>query len=250
MKTQKDYVLSAINQLGAVATLGELYRTTDVSAWNTKTPFATIRRIVQTSDEIFKIQPGLYALSAKKGEILERLGLENGTKSECKSKIAEHKNATQKSDFTHAYFQGIIAQIGIFRHFESYIPPQDKNKAFLNKKLGETANLREIYDFAYPQILKFAKTIDVVWFNSRQMPYAFFEIEHSTDFKNSINKFYELQDFRARFFVVAHRARKVQFESVLKASIYAPIKNLVKFADYESIVAQYEKESLQVVAGI
>lgn len=232
---QKDYVIDALARLGAVATLGELYRSCDTHSWGTKTPFATIRRIVQTSDEIFKIHPGLYGLSAKKDEILSKFDL---------------KNKKENQAFTHAYYQGIIAQIGILRGLSSYIPPQDKNKIFLGRKLGEMANLDKIYDFTYPQILKFAKTIDVVWFNSRKMPCAFFEVEHSTDFKNSINKFFELQDFRAKFFVVADKARKAQFEGVISVSIYSPIRNFVKFADYESIATQYEKENLKIETGI
>ena len=35
------------------------------------------------------------------------------------------------------------------------------------------------------------------------MPCAFYEVEHSTDMKNSLNKFYKLQDFRAKFYIVA-----------------------------------------------
>ena len=75
------------------------------------------------------------------------------------------------------------------------------------------------------------------------MPDAFYEVEHSTDFKNSLNKFYELQDFNAKMFIVADLQRKKQFDGVLKDSIYESISKRVKFACYEDIVKQYEKES-------
>ncbi|MCD8213932.1 MAG: hypothetical protein LUC34_07830, partial [Campylobacter sp.] len=198
-------------------------------SWVTKTPYATIRLIVQTNKEFFKIQPGFWGLSEKKIEILKEFGVKN------KQNIAQ-------SDFSYAYFQGLIADIGNLRKFKTYIPPQDKNR-ILDKKLGEVANLSQIYDFAYPQILKFVKTIDVVWFNERNMPNSFFEVKHSTDFKNSLNKFYELQDFRAKFFIVADKVRVRQFESMIKASIYEPIANLVKFVNYDSIARLYKKRN-------
>lgn len=197
---QKDFVLKAFEKIGPMATLGELYDKTDISKWGTKTPFATIRRILQTNSEFFKIQPGLCGLSSQKNEILKKICIKNTTK------IVDNK-------FTHTYYQGLITEIGI---------------------------------------LKFAKTVDIIWFNDRKMPNSFFEVEHTTDFKNSINKFFELQDFRANFYVVAKKERKKEFENIINSSIYLPIKKLLKFAAYESIVKQFEfqKESLKVKNGI
>lgn len=66
----------------------------------------------------------------------------------------------------------------------------------------------KIYAFTYSEILRRAKTVDTIWFNKRKMPCAFYEVEHSTDIKNSLNKFYELQDFRAKFYIVAAKERE------------------------------------------
>lgn len=235
--TQKEYVLKAFEKIGSMATLSQLYKTTDIKNWETKTPFATIRSILQRYNDFFKIQPGLWGLSNKKDEILKQIDVKT------QKEVIENK-------FTHSYYQGLITEIGNLRNYQTYIPPQDKNKLFINKKLSQTAKIVKIYDFAYPEILRFAKTVDVIWFNDRLMPNSFFEVEHSTDFKNSINKFYELQDFRANFYVVARKERKKEFENVISSSIYSKIKNLVKFADYESIVRQFEKENLRVENGI
>ncbi len=78
----------------------------------------------------------------------------------------------------------------------------------------------------------------------------FFEVEHSTDFRNSLNKFFELQDFRAKFVIIAKQERFGQFQKIIGDSIYRPIQNLVSFADYESIVKQYEKETMRYEMGI
>ena len=82
------------------------------------------------------------------------------------------------------------------------------------------------------------------------MPHAFYEVEHSTNIKNSINRFYELQDFRAKFYIIAHKNRYKEFENIMSNSIYKNIKNFIYFADYDSIAKQYEQESMKYEMGI
>lgn len=240
--TQKDCVLQALRKLGGIATLSQLYSATDVSLWATKTPFASIRRIVQTNVEFFKVETGLWGLSEQKAKIYTSLGIEISAKNNLKTK--------NSNNWSHAYYQGLIAQIGNFRHFQTYIPAQDKNKVFVNQKLADVASLQQIYDFSFKSIVSRAKNVDVIWFNERNLPNALFEVEHSTDFKNSLNKFYEFQDFNAKMFIVANKARRREFESVIAASIYKAIASNVKFADYESIVKLYEKESQALCSTI
>lgn len=226
---QKDYVIKAMLDNGGFSTLQQLNKDVDFSTWGTKTPFASIRRIVQTNNEFFKIQPGLWGLLELKDKIYEKFQI--------KSNDAKSINA-----FTHSYFQGIITEIGNIRNYETYIPPQDKNKYFLEKKLSEIATIEKIHSFTYPEILRKAKTVDVIWFNERKLPTAFYEVEHSTDIKNSLNKFYELQDFRAKFFIVAAKERENQFKDIITSSIYKDIKGLVQFVNYDDLAKQYELE--------
>ena len=56
---QKYYVIDAMRANGGYATLQQLNMLVDFSTWKTKTPEASIRRIVQENDEFFRIQPGL-----------------------------------------------------------------------------------------------------------------------------------------------------------------------------------------------
>ena len=62
---QYEAVILTLEKLGGVATLGELNHEVfkiEECEWKTKTPFASIRRIVQQRKEIYKIKPGLYGL--------------------------------------------------------------------------------------------------------------------------------------------------------------------------------------------
>lgn len=226
---QKEYVIEAMKQNGGYATFQQLNAMVDFSTWGTKTPFASIRRIVQTNDEFFRVQPGLWALREFEKNVLKKFKID--TQSE-----------KSINEFTHSYFQGIIVNIGNLRNFDTYVPPQDKNRLFLETKLCEITSTDKIYDFTYPDILRKAKTVDAIWFNERKMPCAFYEVEHSTNIKNSLNKFYELQDFRAKFYIVAARERKRQFDDVINLSIYKSIKNIVNFVDYDALMKQYDIE--------
>jgi hypothetical protein len=54
---QHDAVIQVMEQNGGFATLGFLNQHVPHNNWKTKTPFATIRRIVQDERFFFKIKP-------------------------------------------------------------------------------------------------------------------------------------------------------------------------------------------------
>ena len=103
------------------------------------------------------------------------------------------------------------------------------------KPLKEIATLQNIYNFSYQSVIQKAKTVDVVWFNQRRFPYSFFEVEFTTDFRNSLLKFTELQDFYATFYIVSHRAREAEFRRRLEYDVFKTIQDRIKFVDYDDI---------------
>lgn len=234
---QKDYVISAMEKNGGYATFHQLNQHIDFSTWGTKTPQASVRRIVQTNKEFFRIEAGLWGLTDCKQEILQKFNI-----------VETDKKSIET--FTHGYIQGIIAEIGNLKKFGTYVPPQDKNRTFLEKKLRDVTTIPQIFDFTYPNILRFARTVDVIWFNGRKLPNAFYEVEHTTDIKNSLNKFYELQDFRAKFYIVAPKERERQYFDTISASIYKDIINIVSFVSYDTLIKQYEKEIITIEGAI
>ena len=226
-KSQETQVINALKAEGGYATLKRLYEIIDVSSWKTKTPRESIRRIVQLSNYIFRIQPGLWALEEMRDDVLKYFKLKSGDKH-------------NEEKFTHSYYQGLLIEIGKFQNYSTYIPPQDKNKLFLKDKLSDIVDSTELPCFTYNELLRKAKSVDVIWFNERKMPSALYEIEHTTDFKNSLSKFYELQDFYAKFHIVAHNSRKEEFKDKLHVSMFKPIDNRVDFIDYNRVVGMYE----------
>ena len=128
---QNEAVILTLEKLGGVATLGQLnqevFKISDCE-WKTKTPFASIRRIVQLHKDIYKIKPGLYGLIRFKNQ------------NESKGIIQEtdtNKNSKELLEFNHSYFQGLLLIIGNLKGLKTFIPNQDKNRLFLNEKLAD-----------------------------------------------------------------------------------------------------------------
>jgi hypothetical protein len=237
---QYEAVIQTLERLGGQATLAELYRevmTIKECEWNTKTPFASIRRIVQERDEIFKVRPGLWALRKHQ----DRLGLvEHGTKAQPTRELLEQ---------SHSYYQGLLVIIGNLRGLGTFVPNQDKNRRFVNTPLVQLRSLQELPSFSHPPLVKRSSTVDVTWFNARLMPDSFFEVEHSTDVQNSLLKFYDLQDFHARMVIIADDNRRAEFDEKRRRSAFDPIRDRVNFLDYNMLVKQYEYEMLKSSKG-
>jgi hypothetical protein len=233
---QNEAVILTLEKLGGVATLGQLnqevFKITDCE-WKTKTPFASIRRIVQLDKNIYKIKPGLYGLIKFK------------TLNESKGIIEEtekNKNSKEVIEFNHSYFQGLLLTIGNLKGLKTFVPNQDKNKLFLTEKLADLRTLDEIPQFSYSKLVQRSSTVDVIWFNDREMPHSFFEGEHSTDIQNSLLKFNDLQDFYSRMVIVADKKRKDEYLNKIKYSSFTHLnkKERVSFLDYDALNKQYE----------
>ena len=224
--TQEYQVIEALRKNGGFATLRRLNEIVDFSTWKTKTPEASVRRIVQDSQSVFRVQPGLWALEDCREKVLEKFKIKEG-------------NKDSEEQFSHGYYQGLLVEIGKYRNRKTYIPSQDKNRMFLDKHLGEVADTFMLPPFTYDNLLRKARTVDVIWFNEREMPSDFYEVEHTTDIKNSLSKFYELQDFSSNFYIVADVCRKEEFNDKINVSMFASIKTRVHFLDYGKVVTMH-----------
>ena len=222
-----------MKQNGGYATLGFLNQEVLKVAgpvWKTKTPFASIRRIVQDPRFFFKIRPGLWALN----EYKDKLPFE----------VQPPKGTPQQDiiELTHSYYQGLLIEIGNLNNLQTAIPAQDKNKLFLpGRKLGDIATIKDFHKFSYENLVRRAQTIDVTWFNNRNMPDSFFEVEHKTDFINSLLKFVDLRDFNVKFMIVANKVREREFNSKLSSEAFQSIKKKVVFLDYDELSEFYSQ---------
>ena len=231
---QYEAVIQVMQENGGYATLGHLNQhvlQVPGCEWNTKTPFASIRRIVQDDRFFFKIRPGLWALNSHKGQLPAAV------------LSSEEQPGTKQEEYSHTYFQGLLVEVGNLRAYKTTVPSQDRNKLYLNRRLGEVVTLSEVCRFNYDHLVRTAESIDVIWFNERQLPNRLFEVEHSTDIRNSLVKFVELQDFSASFCVVADEIRRREFQAKLSLQAFRPIAKRVGFWSYDDVAELHAKTS-------
>jgi hypothetical protein len=222
---QYEAVIKVMEENGGFATLGFLNQKVlkvPNCEWKTKTPFASIRRIVQDERCFFRIKPGLWALRGHKDEILKKFSIKS-------------KKSEEEKEFNHSYYQGLLVEIGNIKNYQTFVPNQDKNKRFLNKTLKEITTIENIFHFSYDNIVEKAKTVDISWFNNRKLPSFMFEIEHTTNINESLLKFFELQDFNINFYIVADNVRKREYEQKISSNVFTSIKKRIRFIDYNNL---------------
>lgn len=229
---QYEAVIQVMEENGGCATLGHLYEHALKVAgctWKTKTPFASIRRIVQDDRFFFKIEPGLWALRSHRDELASQM-------------FSSRKAGARDEKFTHSYYQGLLVELGNLSQFETFVPAQDKGKPFLAKgTLRDLATVKTMPSFTYGHVVAKARTVDVVWLNMRRFPHSLFEVEHTTDMKNSLIKFVELQDFRTKMVIVAPGRSRGHFDRTLALAAFQPIRRLVDFWDYEQVSSLHSR---------
>lgn len=222
---------------GGVASLKQLYN--DVWKYKKqdkikgKTPHNTIQERVQRDCKFFRLGLGIYGLSSLKAKL---------------EKTEKPKTQLEKKQRFHTQLQGMLIEIGNSRYYDTYT--SDKNCIFKNIALNQIATLEKLPIFTYEKIVKnTASFCDVVWINKRKFPDSIFEVETSTNFRDALVKFSELQDFNTKFFCVANEARFDKFQKELDKIAFKNIQGRVKFISDSDIIKEYElalkqKESL------
>ena len=234
--TQWEQVVSGLDKLGGIATLSQLNRYLlapggDATKWATKTPEATIRRIVRnTPGHIHVLKPGLYCLQELAAALEKDYALPE-----------EGDAPPRVEERNHWYYQGLLLEIGNARNYKTYVPSQDSNRAFGNQKLSDVCAITRLPSFGYSEFMRRARTVDVIWFNRRDMPAAMFEVELSTDMLNSLTKFNELRDFYTQLRIVAPPHRKAHFEDRIRMDTLHEIRGRVKFVSIGELEERYTR---------
>lgn len=229
--TWSQAIEKAIIQLGYMATLKQIYQLAPTfKHFEGKTPDKTINERVQRDKNFVKLKPGLYALKMHLDKLPDEL-----------NPLVE-KTEEEENRITHSYIQGMLLEVGNLNGFSTYAP--DKSRLFVNKRLDEIMTLYEVPEFTYSNIIQSTRFIDVIWFNERNFPQHVFEIENSTNFRNSLVKFAELQDFKSRMILVAPNceSKKRKYQQEIAKAAFKSISSRVEFYDYDFVVKLYNSQ--------
>lgn len=229
--TWSEAIERAIIQNGYIATLKEIYQIAPTfKQFTGLTPDRTINERVQRDKRFVKLKPGLYGLSDHLDKVPD----------EFNPKIS--KTQADEDKITHAYIQGMLLEVGNINGFKTFAP--DKSGRFTSRKLCDVMTLQEIPKFTFDHILHSTRFIDVIWFNERSFPNSIFEVENSTNFRNSLVKFVELQDFTTSMVMIApnDKSKINKYNQEIEKSAFASIKDRVKFYNYDKIIKLYNSQ--------
>ena len=229
--TWSQAIEKSIIALGYMATLKQIYQLAPTfKSFTGLTPDRTINERVQRDSNFVKIKPGLYALKNHLDKLPD----------EYNPLISISPDEEEK--ITHSYIQGLLIEIGNFQKFKTF--STDKSSKFLNKKINDIITQKEVPDFTYEKILNSTRFIDVIWFNERMFPDTIFEVENSTNFRNSLVKFVELQDFKTKMIMIApnEKSKIAKYQQEISKSAFSSIKDRVSFYDYDYIIKMYNAQ--------
>jgi hypothetical protein len=162
---------------------------------------------------------------------------------EAKEKLPADLAGKPKPESDHAYYQGLLVELGKLRKHGTYVPKQDRGKLFLGKPLASFVTVEDIYPFTYPEIANRAAAVDVIWFDEWKFPLEFIEVENTTDINSALLKFVVLYAFHSTFRVVAPAARKREFESKLHHRSFVTVAERTKFTSYDLVASMHAKAS-------
>jgi len=145
-----------------------------------------------------------------------------------------------KSPEPHSTIEGMLIELGNFYDFLTYTC--NKNRTFAGKILSSIVSLHEIPEFTYDELIKRARRIDVILFSKKPkhiFPKYIYEVEHSTDFTNSMIKMFQLKEFDARFILASWESRREIFYDRLSQEPFDQVKTKFIFRPFELIAELY-----------
>ncbi len=140
----------------------------------------------------------------------------------------------------HSTVEGMLIELGNLYQFLTYT--SNKNKIFDGKRLSSIESLQDIPDFTYKELVRDVRRADVIWFLKRPThicPKYIYEVEHTTDFINSILKMFQLKDFDSKFILTSWQSRKEIFDERIRHEPFNLIKSKFAFRSFELISELY-----------
>lgn len=141
---------------------------------------------------------------------------------------------------SHEAAEYYLLQLGKMLGYIPYATASDQSKTYNGEKLGQVALLKEIPGFAGERDLSPARNIDVIWFGDDENPKLCFEVEHTTNITDGLQRLSRLQHLRAKYFIVADEDRRNKFEIEMQRFPYRRMKEDFGFISYDELAAFYE----------
>lgn len=225
--TWKDVVQETLEKLGGIGHLKEINKQIKRhEKAKSRTWPATVRRTLQQYSIFYQEKPGSGIWLLRKGEPAVEFD--------------PHKYPHPK----HEDAQGMLLELGKIYGYETSVPPYDRKKKFLDRTLEEIATLEQVPPFTYSDIVRIARTIDVMWFKGdpeRWMPKFAFEVEHTTDITKGLTRLNDLYQtvVQVKPFIVLPEDKIKKFEIEISRGTFSKIKDVCQVKTYNSLIDLY-----------
>jgi|GEM_PF-538278 len=238
-----DAIASVIKNNNGIATTRQiLEQISNFRPLTGKTPEATIKSELWRSRRFAKIGAGVWAEAGQEKNFLD---VNNSSFQKDLDIISRENNFNENeiissTERLHAQIQGMLLEIGNVNGFQTYTP--NKNWTFNNKPLKTLSTLDDIPNFTYERIIKSIRHIDVLWFTNDKEPFPVFawEVENSTNFRDGLIKFTELQFFKTNFYFLAPENKINKFQEEISRPIFKEIKKTCEFFSMERVKQSYQ----------
>jgi len=154
----------------------------------------------------------------------------------------------EKEDL-HLKMQWMLVRVGKWEGYDVWVDINDYGKEFRGEKMSDLC-LPELPRFAGPEVLKIAKSIDVIWFKKRSsQPVRFFEIEHTTAVYSGLLRLNDVKiDYPLpKATIVAPKEKKGIFESQIsrRTFVHSELEGICDFMEYKDIEKLFESEKVR-----
>lgn len=158
----------------------------------------------------------------------------------------EQKPPKQDAVRMHSFIEGICLELGNFKNYKTYTA--DASMVYRdNLRLGKFTTMHDVPDFSYAEILEEVRRIDVIWFNSKGLPFPqkVFEVVDSIGTLNgAFNRSLQLNNFRTEFYIVAPEKHRAKYEQTVRLESYSANMDRFKFISYDDIITLYDHASV------
>lgn len=251
-----DAIASVIENNNGIATTRQILdQISNFRPLTGKTPEATILSELGRSRRFAKIGVGVWALAEHKNDFVETNNTLFQKDIDIVSESIQRNNINNKeielsAERLHGQIQGMLLEIGNVNGFRTYTP--NKNATFNNKPLKNLSTLGDIPNFTYERIIRAVRYIDVLWFTNDKEPFPVFawEVENSTNFRDGLIKFTELNFFKTHFYFLAPENKINKFQEEISRPLFKEIKSTCDFYSMERVRRSYqstlENEELKI----
>ena len=154
----------------------------------------------------------------------------------------EKASETTNKVRVHSFMEGICIELGNAKKFNTYTA--DPSALYRdNIRLHDIATLRSLPDFSYPDIIKEAKLIDVLWMSNRELSfpqYAFEVVDSIGTLDGAFKRCMQMQNFATKFFIVAPEKHRAKYEQTLGLELYNNVQDYFNFLSYDNILETYD----------